>query len=179
MFNALNVQETFDPLQFYLISVRSVYGYFTTSTGGLSSSCEMIILRNKSHGEIVRVWMGILTTDVRNKKYNQILNKQKKNKKRFHPTSIPQWIACCLTAYYAEKTQISELSIFRFPTYIREAQGCTPHFRTPDLRMTLSTQLTWLPQINQSVPATQLSLVTQPPLMTELAQMAQLVCMTK
>ena len=55
MLNALNVQETFDPLQFYLISVRSVYGYFTTSTGGLSSSCVMIILRNKSHGEIVRV----------------------------------------------------------------------------------------------------------------------------
>ena len=74
MLNALNVQETFDPLQFYLISVRSVYGYFTPSTGGPSSGCEMIILRNKSHGEIIRVCLGIFTTDVRNKKYNQILN---------------------------------------------------------------------------------------------------------
>ena len=70
MLNALNVQETFDPLQFYLISVRSVYGYFTPSTGGPSSGCEMIILRNKSHGEIIRVCMAIFTTEVR----NQILN---------------------------------------------------------------------------------------------------------
>ena len=29
------------------------------TTGGPSSSCEMIILRNKSHGEIIRVCMGI------------------------------------------------------------------------------------------------------------------------
>ena len=29
--------------------------------------------------------MGILTTDVRNKKYNQILNKQKKKKKKTSP----------------------------------------------------------------------------------------------
>ena len=72
--NALNVQETFYPLQFYLISVRSVYGYFTPPTGGPSSSFGMIILRNFSHGEIIRVCMAIFMTDVRNKKYNQILN---------------------------------------------------------------------------------------------------------
>ena len=33
--------------------------------------------------------------------------------------------------------------------------------------MTQSTQMTWLPQMNQSVPATQLSQVTQPPQMTQ------------
>ena len=38
-------------------------------TGGPSSSCEMIILRNKSHSEIIRVCMGIFTTALRNKKY--------------------------------------------------------------------------------------------------------------
>ena len=74
MLNALNVLETFDPLQFYLISVRSVYGYFTPSIDGSSSSCEMITLRNKSHGENIRVCMAIFTIDVRNKKYDQILN---------------------------------------------------------------------------------------------------------
>ena len=36
------------------------------TTGGLSSSCEMIILGNKSHGEIIRVCMEILTTALRN-----------------------------------------------------------------------------------------------------------------
>ena len=33
-----------------------------------SSSCEMIILRNNSHGGIIRVCMGIFTTALRNKK---------------------------------------------------------------------------------------------------------------
>ena len=37
-------------------------------TGGPSSSCEMIILRNNSHGGIIRVYMGIFTTALRNKK---------------------------------------------------------------------------------------------------------------
>ena len=35
----------------------------------------MIILRNKSHGEIIRVCMRIFTTALRDKKYGQILNK--------------------------------------------------------------------------------------------------------
>ena len=96
MLNALNVQETFDPLQLYLISVRSVYGYFTPSTGGPSSGCEMIILRNKSHGEIIRVCFGIFTTDVRNKKIQS--NSQYK-----YLTLLPQCIACYLTVYNVEK----------------------------------------------------------------------------
>ena len=36
------------------------------TTGGPSSSCEIIILRNKSHGEIIRVCIGIFTTTLRN-----------------------------------------------------------------------------------------------------------------
>ena len=31
-------------------------------------SCEMIILRNNSHGEIIKVCMGIINTASRNKK---------------------------------------------------------------------------------------------------------------
>ena len=85
MLNALNVQETYDPLQLYVISVRSFYGYFKTSTGGLSSSCKMIILQNESHCEII-VCMGIFTTDVWNKKYNQILNKN--TSPYFHSASL-------------------------------------------------------------------------------------------
>ena len=38
------------------------------NTGGPSSSCEMIILRNKIRGEIKRVCKGIFTTAPRNKK---------------------------------------------------------------------------------------------------------------
>ena len=45
------------------------------NTGGPSSNCEVIILCNDSHGEIIRVCMGIFTTALRNKKIRQILNK--------------------------------------------------------------------------------------------------------
>ena len=45
------------------------------STGGPSSSYEMIILRANSHGGIIRVCMGIFTTALRNKKIRQILKK--------------------------------------------------------------------------------------------------------
>ena len=47
--------------------LREEIAVFTT--GGPSSSCEMIILRNNSHGGIIRVCMGIFTTALRNKKY--------------------------------------------------------------------------------------------------------------
>ena len=55
-------------------------------TGGPSSSCEVIILQIKSHGEIIRVRMGIFTTALRNKKYSQILNKN--TSPYFHSTSL-------------------------------------------------------------------------------------------
>ena len=50
---------------------------FIYSTSGPSSSCEMIILRNKSNGKIIWVCMGIFTAAFRNKKntYSQILTK--------------------------------------------------------------------------------------------------------
>ena len=51
-------------------------------TGGPSSSCEMIILRNNGHGGIIRVCMGIFTTALRNKKIRQILKKN--TSPRFH-----------------------------------------------------------------------------------------------
>ena len=56
----------------------------------------MIILRNNSHGGIIRVCMGIFTTALRNKKNTS--NSLKKNL-----TLLPQRIACYLTAYFDEK----------------------------------------------------------------------------
>ena len=52
-----------------LIQIRGVIN------SGPSSNYEMIILRNNSHGEIIRVCMEIFTTALRNKKHSQILNK--------------------------------------------------------------------------------------------------------
>ena len=46
------------------------------AAGGPSSGCEMIILRNNSHGGIIRVCMGIFTTALKNKKNTS--NSQKK-----------------------------------------------------------------------------------------------------
>ena len=52
-----------------LSSVPSLIAYSVSAhktasctTGGLSSSCEMIILQSTSHGEIIRVCVGIFTT---------------------------------------------------------------------------------------------------------------------
>ena len=55
----------------YLLSLPIVFFWIgllgpISSTGGPSSSCEMIILRNKGHGGIIRVCMGIFTTALRN-----------------------------------------------------------------------------------------------------------------
>ena len=66
------------------------------STGGPSSSYEMIILCTNSHAGIIRVCMGIFTTTLRNKKIRQILKKK-------YLTLLPQRIACYLTAYFDEK----------------------------------------------------------------------------
>ena len=55
-------------------------------TGGPSSSCEMIILRNNGHGGIIRVCMGIFTTALRNKTIRQILNKN--TSPYFHSVSL-------------------------------------------------------------------------------------------
>ena len=75
------------------------------TTGGPSSSCEMIILRNNGHGGIIRVCMGIFTTALRNKKNTS--NSQKK-----YLTSLPQRIACYLTAYFDEKSPFERVVLF-------------------------------------------------------------------
>ena len=43
----------------YFLYLKKITSLFA---GGPSSSCEMIILRNNSHGGIIRVCMGIFTT---------------------------------------------------------------------------------------------------------------------
>ena len=43
---------------------------FSLSNG----SCEMILFRNNSQGEIIRVCMGIFMTALKNKKIGQMLN---------------------------------------------------------------------------------------------------------
>ena len=53
----------------WMLRIDPVFLEFTYQiTGGPSSSCEMIILRNNSQGGIIRVCMGISTTALRNKK---------------------------------------------------------------------------------------------------------------
>ena len=49
--------------------------FFSTRsrTDGPCSSCEMIILRNKSRGGIIRVCMRMFTTALKKKKNSQIL----------------------------------------------------------------------------------------------------------
>ena len=49
-------------------AASSAFKYANHSTGSSSSSSEMIILRNSSHSQNIRVCMGIFTTPPRNKK---------------------------------------------------------------------------------------------------------------
>ena len=42
-----------------VLFIRTCMLKLLSITGGPSSSCEMIILRNKSHNKIIRVCMGI------------------------------------------------------------------------------------------------------------------------
>ena len=81
------------------------------NTGGLSSSCEMIILRNNGHGGIIRVCIGIFTSALRNKKIHQILKKK-------YLTSLPQRIACYLTAYFDEKSPFERVVHFEWHSFI-------------------------------------------------------------
>ena len=87
----------------------------------------MIILRDNSHGGIIRVCMGIFTTALRNKKIRQILKKN--TSPYFHSVLLVIWPLTLM-----KRTHFSEMSISRFSTYLRKAQGWTLHFRTPDLR---------------------------------------------
>ena len=85
-------------------------------TGGPSSSCEMIILRNNSHGGIIRVCMRIFTTALRNKKIRQTLNKNTST--YFHSVSLVIWPLSLM-----KRTHFSEFSISRFSTYIRKPRN--------------------------------------------------------
>ena len=88
------------------------------TTGGPRSSCKMIILRNKSHGVIIRVCMGIFKTALRNEKYSQILNIN--ITLYFRSASLTIWPLTML-----RRAHLGELSISRFTACIRKAQGCT------------------------------------------------------
>ena len=92
----------------------------SVSTGGPSSSCEMIILRNNSHGGIIRVCMGIFTTALRNKKIRQILKKK-------YLTLLPQRIACYLTAYFDEKSPFERVVHFE----VFNVHKKSPRLNTP------------------------------------------------
>ena len=65
----------------------------------------MIILRNNSHGGIIRVCMGIFTTALRNKKYVKFSKKK-------NLTLLPQCVACYLTAYFDEKSPFKQVVYF-------------------------------------------------------------------
>ena len=75
------------------------------STGSPSSGYEMIILRTNSHGGIIRVFMGIFTTALRNKKNTS--NSQKK-----YLTLLPQRIDCYLIAYFDGKSTFQRVVHF-------------------------------------------------------------------
>ena len=82
-------------------------------TGDPSSSCGMIILRNNSHGGIIRVYMGIFTTALRNKKNTS--SSQKNTSPYFHSVSFVIWPLTLM-----KRAHFSELFISRFSTYIRK-----------------------------------------------------------
>ena len=86
------------------VCVKRTHG----STGNPSSSCEMIILHNNSYGGIIRVFINTI---------RQILNEN--NSPYFHSVSL----VICPFTLMKKKTHFSELSISRFSTYIRKAQG--------------------------------------------------------
>ena len=92
--DCLSSIERTDPLRLKEIMMMIVYKHSwrlvaCLSTGGPSSSCKRIILRSKSHGEIVRVCLGIFTIALRNKKYRQILNKNTSS--YFHGALLAIW----------------------------------------------------------------------------------------
>ena len=83
-------------------------------TGSPSLSCEMIILQNNSHSEIIRVRMRIFTTALRNKKISQILNENTS------PYSTVHRLLSDHLLWWREPL-FSELSISKFSTHIRKA----------------------------------------------------------
>ena len=89
--------------------VRRSWNRNYLSKGGPSSHCEMIILRNKSHGEIIRFVREYLRALVGVKNDSPILNKN--TSPYFHCASL---VIKPLTML--KRTHFSELSISRFIT---------------------------------------------------------------
>ena len=86
------------------------------TTGGPSSSCEMIILHINSHSAIIEVFMRIFTTGLRNKTIRQTLNKN--TSPYLHSVSLVIWPLSLM-----KRTHFSELSISKFSTYIRKPKA--------------------------------------------------------
>ena len=113
---------------------------FSSPTGGLSSSCEMIISRTNSHAAFMSLYGNICDRSKKLKKYvkftikiphltssgiekvSQILNKN----------ASPYFHSVSLTT--VKETHFNELYTSRLSTYIRKAQDWTLHFRTSDVR---------------------------------------------
>ena len=87
------VRITFDEMESSFPRFNHVCFWFrrwiARAIGSPSSSCEMILLRNNSHGGIIRICMGIFTTAFRNKKIRQIFNKN--TSPYFHSVSLVIW----------------------------------------------------------------------------------------
>ena len=130
------------------VILRATWTIFSLyTTGGPSSSCEMIILRNNSHGGIIRVCVGIFTAALRNKIIRQILKKN--TSPYFYSVTLVIWPLTLM-----KRTHFSELSISTFSTFIRKAQGWTLHFRTPDPRSEKSKlRMTGRPQSQRRIQA--------------------------
>ena len=94
----ISLQEKQSPLSVSCNCFQNKKNQTVQCIGGPSSSWEMIILRNNSHGGITRVYVGIFTTAPRNKKIRQIL--KKKN------------TSCYLTACFDEKNAFQRVVYF-------------------------------------------------------------------
>ena len=103
---------------------------FSLSNG----SCEMILFRNNSQGEIIRVCMGIFMTALKNKKIGQMLNEN--TSPYFHSTLPVIWPLTSLKGIH-----LSELYISRFSTHIRKAFLICMYDCVCDLAMTYEQQV--------------------------------------
>ena len=96
------------------------------STGNPSSSCEMISLRNNSHGGIIRVCMGIFTTALRNKTIRQILNK--KTSPYFHSVSLVIWPLTLMKRFHFSVHLVVHFEVFN-------VHKISPRLNTPLLNV--------------------------------------------
>ena len=86
------------------------------STGGPSSSYEMIILRTNSHGGIIRVCIIIFTTALGKRKYVKF------SKTKPHLTSTTYCLLSDRLLWWKERISAS-CAFLGISTYIRKAQG--------------------------------------------------------